>query len=104
MEVSEAEMYGEHFDIPESDSLVFTFWFEGGEVFRFGCCYRRGEGRVFYFGPGHETYPVCYQDEIRRVLRNACTWAAPNDDGPEIVRGESDPIEEIDAEDDRTVH
>ena len=104
IEVPDAEMYGEHFDIPEPDSLVFSSWFEGGEVFRSGCCYYRGEGRVFYFRPGHETYPVYHQEEIQQVLRNACEWAAPNDDGPKIVRGNHDPIEDIDTSDERTVH
>ena len=104
VEVPEAEMYGEHFDIPEPDSLVFTSWFEGGEVFRSGCCYYRGEGRVFYFRPGHETYPVYHQEEIQRVLANACEWAAPNEDGPEVVRGNHDPIEDINTSDERSVH
>ena len=52
IEMPEAEMYGEHFDIPPPDTLVFISWFEGGEVFRSGCCYQRGQGKVFYFRPG----------------------------------------------------
>ncbi len=103
-EVPEAEMYGEHFDIPQPDTQVFTSWFEGGELFRSGCCYHRGEGKVFYFRPGHEVYPVYYQDEVQRVLSNAVEWAAPNDDGPDIHRGNRDPIEALDTGDDRTVH
>ena len=51
-------MYGEHFDIPAPDELVLVSWFQGGEVFRSGCCYQRGRGRIFYFRPGHETYPT----------------------------------------------
>jgi trehalose utilization protein len=70
-------MYGERFDIPAPDELVFVSWFQGGEVFRSGCCWRRGAGRVFYFRPGHETYPIYYQAEIRRVLANAAHWASP---------------------------
>ena len=35
--LAEEEMYGEHFDIPAPDELVFVSWFEGGEVFRSGC-------------------------------------------------------------------
>ncbi|WP_317175979.1 ThuA domain-containing protein [Halomontanus rarus] len=104
IEVPDAEMYGEHFDIPEPDSLIFTSWFEGGEVFRSGCCYHRGEGRIFYFRPGHETYPVYHQEEIQQVLANACEWVSPNPDAPEIVRGNHEPIEEIDMTDDRSVH
>jgi trehalose utilization protein len=104
IELPEAEMYGEHFDIPEPDTLVFNSWFEGGEVFRSGCCYQRGRGRVFYFRPGHETYPVYHDDDIQRVLANACDWAAPNEDGADIERGNSEPIESIDTSDDRSVH
>ncbi|MFN8452551.1 MAG: ThuA domain-containing protein [Anaerolineae bacterium] len=76
-EIPHAEMYGEPFGIPEPDSLVFVSWFEGGEVFRSGCAYYRGQGKVFYFRPGHETYPIYYQKEIRQVLANAVRWVAP---------------------------
>ncbi len=76
-EVPRAEMYGEFFDIPAPDTLVLMSWFEGGEVFRSGCCYQRGAGRIFYFRPGHETYPIYYQEEIQRVIINAVRWAAP---------------------------
>lgn len=103
-EVPEAEMYGEHFDIPAPDTLVFTSWFEGGEVFRSGCCYDRGEGRVFYFRPGHETYPIYHQEAVQQVLKNAVEWAAPNKEDREIVRGNVDPIEAIDISDERSVH
>lgn len=82
-EIPHAEMYGEPFGIPEPDSLVFISWFEGGEVFRSGCAYYRGQGKVFYFRPGHETYPIYYQKEIRQVLANAVRWAAPTH-GPSI--------------------
>lgn len=73
--IPEQEMYGEFFDIPAPDELVFISSFSGGEVFRSGCCFRRGSGRVFYFSPGHEEYPVYHQPEIRRVLANAVFWA-----------------------------
>ena len=76
-EIPEVEMYGEHFDIPEPDTLVFVSWFPGGEVFRSGCCYHRGRGKVFYFRPGHETHPIYYQAEVRQVIANAVNWAAP---------------------------
>jgi trehalose utilization protein len=69
------EMYGEYFDIPAPDELVFVSSFTGGEVFRSGCCFRRGMGRIFYFSPGHETYPVYYQPEIRQILANGVAWA-----------------------------
>src|SRR6185312_16114635 len=70
------EMYGEYFDIPEPDRLVFIGWFPGGEVFRSGCCFERGRGRIFYFQPGHETYPTYHQPEVQRVIANAVRWAA----------------------------
>lgn len=69
------EMYGEYFDIPQPDELVFISSYSGGEVFRSGCCFTRGWGRVFYFSPGHETYPVYHQPEIQRVIANAVRWA-----------------------------
>jgi trehalose utilization protein len=70
------EMYGERFDIPEPDKLIFISWFEGGEVFRSGCCWDRGNGRVFYFRPGHEAYPTYHDANVIRVIGNACRWAA----------------------------
>jgi trehalose utilization protein len=82
IELSKTEMYGEPFDVPEPDRLVFTSWFEGGEVFRSGCCYRRGKGRIFYFRPGHETYPIYENEAVRQVLRNAVDWAAPRGGSP----------------------
>ncbi|MCU4743123.1 ThuA domain-containing protein [Halobacteria archaeon AArc-m2/3/4] len=104
IQLEEAEMYGERFDIPQPDTLVFNSWFEGGEVFRSGCCYRRGNGKIFYFRPGHETYPVYYDDDVQRVLANAVEWAAPSEDRSEPVLGNHEPLEEIDTSDDRTVH
>jgi trehalose utilization protein len=73
--IPEQEMYGEYFEIPRPDELVFISSFTGGEVFRSGCCFRRGKGRVFYFSPGHETYPVYRQAEVRRVIANGVAWA-----------------------------
>lgn len=75
IELPHEEMYGEFFDIPEPDSLVFISWFEGGEVFRSGCCWHRGKGKIFYFQPGHETFPIYYNPQIRRILLNAVRWA-----------------------------
>lgn len=76
-ELEQEEMYGEHFDIPSPDQLVFLSWFEGGEVFRSGCTYTRGNGRIFYFRPGHETYPTYYNLNVQRVIRNAVEWVKP---------------------------
>lgn len=71
------ETYGEFFDVPPPEQLVFISSFQGGEVFRSGCCFTRGRGRVFYFGPGDQEYPVYHQPEVRRVIANAVHWAAP---------------------------
>jgi len=76
-ELPNAERYGERFDIPAPDELVLLSWFEGGEVFRSGCCWQRGHGRVFYFRPGHEAYPTYHDANVQRVLANAVQWAAP---------------------------
>jgi trehalose utilization protein len=70
------EMYAEPFAIKPPDELVFISSFAGGEVLRSGCCWYVGNGRVFYFQPGHETYPVYFQREIRQIMVNACRWAA----------------------------
>ena len=65
------------FAIPAPDEMVFLSWFEGGEVFRSGCIWKRGHGKIFYFRPGHETYPIYSNPVVRQVLRNAVHWAAP---------------------------
>ena len=75
-ELPHTEMYGELFDIPQPDELVLISWFEGGDVFRSGCCWNRGKGKVFYFRPGHETFPIYYDANVQKVLANACRWAA----------------------------
>ena len=77
--IDEQEMYGEHFDIPVPDELVFVSSFSGGEIFRSGCTFRRGKGKIFYFSPGDQEYPVYHQAEIQRVLANAVVWARPEE-------------------------
>jgi trehalose utilization protein len=74
-EIEKSEMYGEPFGIPPPDEQVFLSWFQGGEVFRSGCTWRRGNGRVFYFSPGHEAYAIFRDQHVRQVLRNAANWA-----------------------------
>lgn len=76
--LEQEEMYGEFFDIPTPDELVFIGWFKGGEVFRSGCCWRRGLGKVFYFQPGHEMCPTYHNPNIQKVLQNAVAWAKPD--------------------------
>ncbi|MFP4661327.1 MAG: ThuA domain-containing protein [Halanaerobiales bacterium] len=78
IELPEEEMYGEFFDIPEPDELIFISWFEGGEVFRSGCTFSRGNGKIFYFRPGHETNPSYYNKDVMKVIANAVKWAADN--------------------------
>jgi trehalose utilization protein len=90
-ELEHEEMYGEFFDVPPPDEIVFLSWFSGGEVFRSGCCYSRGSGKVFYFRPGHESHPTYFDPNVRKVLANAVRWAAPTD-GPPRVFGNAAPI------------
>jgi trehalose utilization protein len=94
IELAREEMYGEHFDIPAPDELVLISWFQGGEVFRSGCCFRRGAGRIFYFRPGHETYPTYHEPEIQRLIANAVRWAAPREP-VKPRRGRSEALEQI---------
>ena len=75
IELPNTEMYGEPFTVPEPMETVFISWLEGGEVFRSGLTYQRGAGRIFYFGPGHETYPIYHHPDVQQVLRNAVEWA-----------------------------
>ncbi len=94
-EIQHEEMYGERFDIPAPDALIFVSWFQGGDVFRSGCCYQRGKGKIFYFRPGHETYPTYHQPEVLRVIGNAVRWAEPLG-GPPIKFGNApQPLERI---------
>jgi trehalose utilization protein len=94
-EIPHEEMYGEPFGIPEPDTLVFVSWFQGGEVFRSGCCWFRGRGKVFYFRPGHETYPTYYQAEVRHVIANAARWAAPTNGARIFVENRKQSLEPI---------
>ena len=73
--IENSEMYGEPFLVPEPMETVFVSWYQGGEVFRSGLTYQRGAGRIFYFGSGHETYPIYHNPDVQTVLRNAVRWA-----------------------------
>ncbi|WP_341281533.1 ThuA domain-containing protein [Paenibacillus sp. FSL H8-0537] len=92
--IEHEEMYGEHFDIPAPDELIFLSWFEGGEVFRSGCTFYRGQGKIFYFRPGHETYPTYYNEQVLQVIKNAVHWAKPTGAGVP-VRGNHQPLEPL---------
>ena len=76
--LAHVEVYSEPFMIPEPDELVFIGAYEGGEAMRSGCCYKRGYGKVFYFQPGHESFPTYYNKDIQTVILNAIEWAKPN--------------------------
>ncbi|EIT86323.1 hypothetical protein A374_05146 [Fictibacillus macauensis ZFHKF-1] len=94
--LEQEEMYGEHFDIPAPDELIFVSWFEGGEVFRSGCTYKRGKGKIFYFRPGHETYPTYHHPDIQRTISNSVKWAAGLGSAMPTY-GHAEPLEPIGA-------
>jgi trehalose utilization protein len=71
------EMYGEYFDIPEPQETILISSFTGGEVFRSGCTWMRGAGKIFYFRPGHETYPTYHDKNVLKIIENSVNWAAP---------------------------
>lgn len=77
IDIPQEEMYGEPFDIPAPDELIYIGWFRGGEVFRGGCVFNRGRGKIFYFNPGHETYPTYKLPQVRQLLKQACASVAP---------------------------
>lgn len=93
-EIEHEEMYGEPFDIPKPDELIFISWFKGGEVFRSGCCFYRGLGKIFYFRPGHETYPTYHNPNVLKVIGNAVRWCAPVK-RPKPVMGNVKPLEPL---------
>ncbi|MBO4304306.1 MAG: ThuA domain-containing protein [Lentisphaeria bacterium] len=76
-QIPHEEMYGERFDIPSDSKILFLSNFEGGNVFRSGITLERGYGKIFYFQPGHESYPIYYQKEILQIIGNAVRWARP---------------------------
>lgn len=94
-ELPHEEMYGEPFAVPPPDEQVFISWFEGGEVFRSGNCWHRGNGKIFYFRPGHETYPTYLDNNVRRVLANAVEWARPQGQWIDSVTNVKVPLEPL---------
>ncbi len=94
LELQHEEMYGEFFDIPAPEELVFISWFQGGEVFRSGCAYQRGLGKIFYFRPGDQEYPTYYSKDVLRVIANAVRWAA-SPHGAAPTYGNTAPLEKI---------
>jgi trehalose utilization protein len=74
---------------------VFISWYEGGEVFRSGATFQRGGGRIFYFSPGHESYPIYFDANIHLVLRNAARWAYnPAPAWSTIVNAQNVPVDQ----------
>ena len=92
-EIPEEEMYGERFDIPTPDELIFLGWFNGGEVFRSGCTFTRGHGRIFYFQPGHETNKSFQNENVQKIIKNAVRWACPIKKNIELVCPHFMPLE-----------
>jgi trehalose utilization protein len=91
--IPEQEMYGEHFDIPAPDELIFLSTFSGGEVFRSGCTFKRGYGKIFFFSPGDQDYPVYHHKDVRRVIANGVEWARtlrPERTNPVLLRYETE--------------
>lgn len=77
IDIPQSEMYGEVFNIPAPDELVFMSWYDGGELFRSGCTFKRGNGRIFFFSPGHESFPIYEMPAIQQIILNGIKWAAP---------------------------
>ena len=80
--ITETEMYGEPFDVPNPKEVIFESVFQDNPLYstttwRFcGCTWDVWDGRVFYFRPGHETYAIYRDENIQRILLNASYWAA----------------------------
>lgn len=92
-ELETEEMYGEPFAVPEPLETIFISWFQGGEVFRSGLTYRRGAGNIFYFRPGHETYPTYHDKNVGQVLRNAVNWAYSGQHHTQLAKSANTPVE-----------
>jgi trehalose utilization protein len=89
--IPEEEMFCEYFDIPIPDEVVFISTFKGGEVFRSGCCFTRGKGRIFYFRPGHESFPTYHHPQVQQILANAARWAC--NDGSRVNLASRDALD-----------
>ena len=88
-------MYGEPFDIPDDGKIVFMSWFEGGNVFRSGVAFDRGKGKVFYFSPGHETFPIFHDPTVLKVIGNAIRWSAPAEEYQDRITAQPEPLEKV---------
>lgn len=95
--IPHTEMYGEPFTIPDDGKVITMSWYEGGNVFRSGVAFRRDAGKIFYFSPGHETFPIYHDVNVQRIIANAIRWARPPEGGvlPERITRNPEPVEEI---------
>jgi len=93
--IPHTEMYGERFDIPDDGKIVFMSWYEGGNVFRSGVAFQRDSGKIFYFSPGHESFPIYYDPIVVKVIGNAIRWAAPLEIFPDRISHQPEPVEKI---------
>lgn len=91
--LEDEEMYGEFFDIPKPDDVIFLGWYNSGEVFRSGCTFTRGNGKIFYFQPGHETNPAFRNENVQKIIKNAVRWACPAEKGKTLECIHSAPYE-----------
>jgi trehalose utilization protein len=91
--LEDEEMYGEFFDIPTPDDVIFLGWYNSGEVFRSGCTFTRGNGKIFYFQPGHETNPAFKNENVQKIIKNAVRWACPQVKGKTLECIHSEPYE-----------
>lgn len=73
-ELPHEETYAEPFDIPEPEETILIGSYEGSEVFRSGVTYKRGNGKIFYFQPGHETFPTFHDENVKTIIKNAVYW------------------------------
>ncbi len=93
--LEDEEMYGEFFDIPAPDDVIFLGWYNSGEVFRSGCTFTRGNGKIFYFQPGHETNPAFHNENVQKIIKNAVRWACPKVKGNTLECIHSEPYENV---------
>jgi hypothetical protein len=73
-QLPQTEMYDEPFHVPAPDEVLFEECWAAGEWFRSGMLWKLGKGRVFYFRPGHEAYPVYKDPRVMQILTNAAKW------------------------------
>ncbi len=73
-ELPRTEMYDEPFHVPEPDLVLIEERWDAGEWFRSAMVWDLGKGKVVYYRPGHETYPVYQEPVPLKILTNAVRW------------------------------